>query len=56
MSLRDWARSGWLVAHRASPEEIRDLFALVARDLADSVAEGLSWLRKEHPHLLRFLR
>jgi len=42
MSLRNWERSGWLVAHRASPEEIRDLFALVARDLADSAAESLS--------------
>jgi len=42
MRLRDWERSGWLVAHRPSAEEVQDLFALVERDLADSAAENLS--------------
>jgi hypothetical protein len=42
MSWRDWERNGWLTAHRTSPTEIRDLLALVERDLADSAAEGLS--------------
>ncbi len=42
MSLADWERNGWLTAHRTSPNEIRDLLAVVDRDLADSDAEGLS--------------
>jgi hypothetical protein len=40
--LSDWERNGWLVAHRTSANEIRDLLAVVERDLADSAAEGLS--------------
>lgn len=42
MSLADWERNGWLTAHRTSPNEIRDLLAVVDRDLADSAASGLS--------------
>ena len=42
MSLPDWERNGWLQRHKTSPNEIRDLLAVVERDLADSVAEGLS--------------
>jgi len=42
MSLADWERNGWLTAHRTSGNEIRDLLAIVERDLADSNAEGLS--------------
>lgn len=42
MSLSDWERNGWLVAHRSSANEVRDLLAVVERDLADSAAEGLS--------------
>jgi hypothetical protein len=42
MSLADWERNGWLTAHRTSPTEIRDLLAVVERDLADSAASGLS--------------
>lgn len=42
MSLSDWERNGWLQAHKTSPHEIRDLVAVVDRDLADSAAEGLS--------------
>jgi hypothetical protein len=42
MSLADWERNGWLTRHETSPNEIRDLLQVVERDLADSVAEGLS--------------
>ena len=42
MSLAEWERNGWLTAHRTSRNEIRDLLAVVERDLADSEAEGLS--------------
>src|SRR3990172_7730889 len=42
MSLADWERNGWLIGHRTTPNEIRDLLAVVDRDLADSEARGLS--------------
>jgi hypothetical protein len=42
MSLPDWERNGWLQSHKSSPNEVRDLLAVVERDLADSAAEGLS--------------
>jgi hypothetical protein len=42
MSLPDWERNGWLTVHRPSPQEIRDLRAVVERDLADSAADTLS--------------
>ena len=42
MSLQDWERNGWLQRHKTSPNEIRDLLAVVERDLADSATEGLS--------------
>lgn len=42
MSLAEWERNGWLTAHRTSGNEVRDLLAVVERDLADSDAEGLS--------------
>ena len=42
MSLSDWERNGWIVKHRTSRHEIRDLLQVVERDLADSAAEGLS--------------
>jgi hypothetical protein len=42
MSLAEWERNGWLTAHRTSGNEIRDLLAVVGRDLADSEAEGSS--------------
>ncbi len=42
MSLPDWERNGWLQSHKCSPNEVRDLLAVVDRDLADSAAEGLS--------------
>src|SRR5215471_16684309 len=36
MSLQQWAENGWLRPHQTSPEEIDDLFAIVARDLVDT--------------------
>jgi hypothetical protein len=42
VSLSDWERNGWVTAHRTTPREIADLFAVVDRDLADSKADGLS--------------
>ena len=42
MSLQDWARLGWLVEHRTSPQEIAGLLALSDRDLADCDSPGLS--------------
>jgi 3-deoxy-D-arabino-heptulosonate 7-phosphate (DAHP) synthase len=42
MSLSDWQKNGWLPEHQTSPEEIRELLAVVDRDLADARAEGLS--------------
>lgn len=42
MNLADWERNGWLKAHRASAIEIRDLLAVVERDLRDSAAKRLS--------------
>lgn len=42
MSLKDWARNGWLTEHKTSPQEIVDLLRVADRDLADCQAEGLS--------------
>src|SRR5690349_1980798 len=42
MNLADWERNGWLKAHRTSTTEIRDLLAVVERDLGDSTADRLS--------------
>jgi hypothetical protein len=42
VTLSDWARNGWLLPHRTSPQEIGDLLAIVERDLSDSQASGLS--------------
>jgi hypothetical protein len=42
MSLADWERNGWLMTHQTSPHEIRDLLAVVERDLHDSGAKGVS--------------
>ncbi len=41
MSLRDWVQFGWLVEHRSSREEIRNLLALADRDLRNCQAQGL---------------
>lgn len=42
MSLKDWARNGWLTEHKTSPQEIADLLRVADRDLADCQAEDLS--------------
>src|SRR5687768_5256475 len=42
MGLADWARNGWLQSHQTSRNEIRDLLAVVDRDLADCATEALS--------------
>ena len=42
MSLKDWARNGWLAEHKTSPQEIADLLRVGDRDLADCQAKGLS--------------
>jgi hypothetical protein len=52
MSLPDWERNGWLQSHKCSPNEVRDLLAVVDRDLADSAAVA-QWLKKYHPELLK---
>jgi hypothetical protein len=36
MSLQSWANNGWLRPHQTSPQEIKDLLAIVDRDLADA--------------------
>lgn len=38
MSLEQWAKNGWLRAHKSSQREISDLLGIVDRDLKD--AEG----------------
>lgn len=42
MSLQSWQANRWLVEHETSREEIADLLAVVARDLADAAIERLS--------------
>ena len=42
MSLQIWLRSKWLDHHQTSPNEIRDLWLIVDRDLNDAAAGGIS--------------
>ena len=42
MSLRDWQRNSWLVAHKTSREEISGLLAIVERDLGSAKVAGLA--------------
>jgi hypothetical protein len=42
MSFGDWVSNGWLVAHKSSEQEIRNLLGIVARDLKDSRAKEVS--------------
>ena len=42
MSLEEWKNNGWLKAHRTSPQEIANLFAIVRRDLADAKTKQVS--------------
>jgi hypothetical protein len=39
MSLRDWAKDGWLRPHRTTPDQIAAQLALVDRDLKDAGRE-----------------
>jgi len=41
VSFADWAKNGWLVAHRSSKQEIANLLGIVARDLKDSQAKDV---------------
>jgi len=40
--LSDWAKSGWLVEHKTTPQEIESILAVGDRNLSDSRAPGLS--------------
>lgn len=40
--MSDWARNGWLVEHRTSPQEIADLLGVADRDLRDGAVKDLS--------------
>jgi hypothetical protein len=42
MSLADWQRNSWLVAHKTSRDEIASLLAIVERDLRNARIAGLS--------------
>jgi uncharacterized protein (UPF0332 family) len=42
MSLEKWVEYGWVKAEPSSPEEIRDLFGIVARDLKDAKVDAIS--------------
>ena len=42
MSLSDWVKNGWLVVHKTSPQEIKDLLGVTERDLRDCATRGLS--------------
>lgn len=42
MSLPTWLAAGWLQPHKTSPEEIRDLWSIVSRDLTDAASGGIS--------------
>jgi hypothetical protein len=42
MTLQDWQRSNWLVAHQATPQEIAGLLSVADRELADAQVKGLS--------------
>ena len=39
MSLQSWANNGWLRAHQTSGQEIRELLAIVDRDLSDAAGD-----------------
>ncbi len=42
MSLEKWVEYGWLRVESSSPEEIRDLFGIVARNLQDAKVDAIS--------------
>jgi hypothetical protein len=42
MTLIDWRNAGWIRPHNSSPEEIRDLFLIVDRELSDAANSSIS--------------
>ena len=42
MSLTTWSAAGWLQPHKTSPQEIRDLWQIIDRDLKDAASGGIS--------------
>lgn len=42
MSLIEWLNNGWLVEHKASRHEIKELLGIADRDLADCQATAIS--------------
>jgi len=42
MSLENWRSNGWISPQQPSPEEIRDLLAVAARDLKDCQSQDIS--------------
>lgn len=42
LSLENWVQNGWLVKHKTSPAEIKDLLGIADRDLKDCRRSGLS--------------
>lgn len=42
MSLSEWYRNGWLKKHQTSRDEIRNLFAIIERDLKDCEQDAIS--------------
>ncbi|MBI5723008.1 MAG: HEPN domain-containing protein [Planctomycetes bacterium] len=42
MTLQDWLKSSWLLAHKSSPQEIKGLLSVANRDLADAQVKGIS--------------
>jgi hypothetical protein len=42
MTLQDWQRSNWIVAHSTTSREIRGLLSVADRELGDAQVKGLS--------------
>jgi len=42
VSLRDWLKSGWVMEHETTQQEIGDLLSVIDRDLSDCQSPGLS--------------
>jgi hypothetical protein len=42
VDLRDWLKSGWLIEHQTSSQEIADLLGVIDRDTAQCQIAGLS--------------
>ncbi|MFO8007163.1 MAG: hypothetical protein R6V05_05430 [Candidatus Brocadiia bacterium] len=42
MTLSNWLANSWLIEHKTTRREIRDLLAVVRRELADARVQGLS--------------